>query len=113
MQVAVGNGRYYGGGMTIVDDAAIDDARLDLYALPRLPGWRLAVLLPILRWGWHRPIGDILSLHGREIAVETDRSLRVNADGEVRARTPVVFRVVPKAIRVFVPSPPSGTLDGV
>ncbi|MBK8210191.1 MAG: lipid kinase [Rhodospirillales bacterium] len=112
MQLAVGNGRYYGGGMTIVDDAAIDDARLDLYALPRLPGWRLAVLLPILRWGWHRPIDDILSLHGQEIAVETDRPLRVNVDGEVRARTPVVFRVVPKAIRVFVPSPPDGTQGG-
>ena len=104
MQIGVGNGRYYGGGMTIVDDAAIDDSRLDLYALPRLPGWRLAVLLPILRWGWHRPIEGILSLHGREIAVDTDPSLSVNVDGEVRARTPVRFRVVPRAIRVFAPS---------
>lgn len=104
MQVAVGNGRFYGGGMTIVEDAAIDDVRLDLYALPRLPGWRLVVLLPVLRWGWHRPIEDILSLHGCEIAVDTGRPLPVNVDGEVRARTPVVFRVVPKAIRVFAPS---------
>jgi YegS/Rv2252/BmrU family lipid kinase len=104
MQIAVGNGRFYGGGMTIVDDAAIDDHRLDLYALPRLPGWRLLVLLPVLRWGWHRPIEDILSLHGQEIAVETDRPLRVNVDGEVRARTPVVFRVLPHSLRVFVPA---------
>ena len=66
MQIAVGNGRFYGGGMTIVADAAIDDGRLDLYALPRLRWWRLLVLLPILRWGWHRPIESILSLHGAE-----------------------------------------------
>jgi YegS/Rv2252/BmrU family lipid kinase len=104
MQIAVGNGRFYGGGMTIVDDATIDDHRLDLYALPRLPGWRLLVLLPVLRWGWHRPVEDILSLHGQEIAVETERSLAVNVDGEVRARTPVVFRVLPRSIRVFVPA---------
>jgi YegS/Rv2252/BmrU family lipid kinase len=104
MQIAVGNGRFYGGGMTIVDDATIDDHRLDLYALPRLTGWRMLVLLPVLRWGWHRPVEDILSLHGQEIAVDTDRSLAVNVDGEVRARTPVVFRVLPCSIRVFVPA---------
>jgi len=104
MQIAVGNGRHYGGGMTIVDDAAIDDDRLDLYALPRLPGWRLLVLLPILRWGLHRPVQSILSLHGREIHVETERPMRVNVDGEIVARTPARFRVIPGAIEVFAPA---------
>lgn len=104
MQIAVGNGRFYGGGMTIVDDAAIDDGRLDLYALPRLRGWRLLVLLPILRWGWHRPVASILSLHGREITIETDRTLDINVDGEVRSRTPARFSVVPRALEVFVPA---------
>lgn len=103
MQIAVGNGRHYGGGMTIVDDAAIDDGRLDLYALPQLPGWRLLVFLPILRWGLHRPIESILSLHGREIQVEPDRPLEIDVDGEVRGCTPAHFRVVPRAIEVFVP----------
>jgi len=103
MQIAVGNGRFYGGGMTIVDDAAIDDSRLDLYALPRLPGWRLLVLLPILRWGLHRPVENILSLQGREIRIETGRPLAVNVDGEVRARTPATLRVVPRALTVFAP----------
>jgi YegS/Rv2252/BmrU family lipid kinase len=104
MQITVGNGRHYGGGMTIVEDAAIDDGRLDLYALPRLPAWRLLVILPILRWGLHRPIESILSLHGRKIEVETDRPLEVNVDGEVRTRTPAHFRIVPRAIEVFVPA---------
>ena len=103
MQIAVGNGRHYGGGMTIVDDAAIDDGRLDLYALPPASGWRLLVLLPILRWGLHRPIESVLSLHGREIEVESDRPLKINVDGEIRARTPARFHVVPRAIEVFVP----------
>lgn len=105
MQVAVGNGRYYGGGMTIVDDAAIDDGRLDLYALPRVRGWRLLVFVPILRWGLHRPVESILSLHGREIEIETSRPLAVNVDGEVRAQTPARMRVVPAALPVFVPAP--------
>lgn len=105
MQVAVGNGRHYGGGMTVVEDAAIDDGRLDLYALPRLRCWQLLVLLPVLRWGWHRPVGHILSLHGSEITVETDRRLRLNVDGEVDGWTPAHFRVIPKALSVFSPRP--------
>jgi diacylglycerol kinase (ATP) len=110
MQVAVGNGRHYGGGMTIADDAAIDDGRLDLYALPSLPVWRLLMILPILRWGLHRPIESILSLRGGEIRVEPDRPLEISVDGEVRGRAPAHFRVVPLAIEVFVPAtaPQSG-----
>lgn len=104
MQVAVGNGRYYGGGMTIVDDAAIDDSRLDAYALPPLPRWRLIAIVPALRWGTHRPLQDICSLHGTEISIETDRPMPINVDGEVIAKTPAVFRVVPRALSVFVPA---------
>jgi diacylglycerol kinase family enzyme len=33
LQIAVGNGRFYGGGMAVAADAAIDDHRLDLYSL--------------------------------------------------------------------------------
>ena len=33
IQIAIGNGRYYGGGMAVTDDAAIDDQRLDLHSL--------------------------------------------------------------------------------
>jgi YegS/Rv2252/BmrU family lipid kinase len=101
LQVAVGNGRYYGGGMTIVADAAIDDGRLDVYALRPFRWWRLLVLLPALRWGWHRSIDDVLSLHGTAVTVDTDRPMAINVDGEVIARTPAEFRVVPGALSVF------------
>lgn len=30
LQIAVGNGRHYGGGLTVAEDAKIDDQRLDL-----------------------------------------------------------------------------------
>jgi YegS/Rv2252/BmrU family lipid kinase len=105
IQVSVGNGRHYGGGMTIVEDAAIDDARLDVYALPPLPRWRLITLVPALRRGTHRPLDDVYSLHGAEIVLETDRPMPVNVDGEIAATTPAVFRVMHRAISVFVPPP--------
>ena len=33
MQIAVGNGRFYGGGTVVAEDAVIDDGHLDLYSL--------------------------------------------------------------------------------
>ncbi|MFO1152293.1 MAG: lipid kinase [Rhodospirillales bacterium] len=103
IQVSIGNGRHYGGGMTIVDDASIDDGRLDVYVLPPMPRWRLLSIVPALRRGTHRPLPDVFSLHGTEIEVHTDRSMPINVDGEVAASTPAVFRVLREALSVFVP----------
>lgn len=103
IQLAVGNGRHYGGGMTIIDDATIDDGRLDFYALPPQPRWRLLTLLGVLRWGKHRRVAGIHVLHGRRIAIDTVPPMKVNVDGEVTQTTPVEFRVVPGALSVFAP----------
>ncbi|HSO41557.1 MAG TPA: lipid kinase [Rhodospirillales bacterium] len=106
IQVAVGNGRYYGGGMTVAEDATIDDRRLDLYAIERQRWWRLAVMLPALRWGKHKLVEGIHTLHGERIHIETDPPMSINVDGEVVAETPADFRVLPAALPVFVPQPP-------
>jgi YegS/Rv2252/BmrU family lipid kinase len=103
MQITVGNGRHYGAGMTIVEDAAIDDGRLDLIALPPVRRWRWLVLLPMLRWGRHRGAEEVTALNGQTIRIETERPMAVNVDGEVLAETPVDFSVMPAALEMFVP----------
>jgi diacylglycerol kinase (ATP) len=103
MQITVGNGRYYGGGMNISHDAAIDDERLDLYSLKPLTLWQLIRLLPALRAGHHRDLDSVLVLQGRNIEVRTRRSRSVTTDGELSTRTPARFEVVPKALGVYVP----------
>lgn len=108
IQIAVGNGRHYGGGMTIVDDASIDDGRLDVYALPPHPWWRLMALAPVLRWGLHRPIDAIHSRAGEVVEIETERPLPVNVDGEVLTETPARFDVLRGAISVFAPAQAPG-----
>lgn len=105
IQIAVGNGRYYGGGMTVADDATIDDRRLDLYAIERQRWWRLMVVLPALRWGKHKLIDGVHTLSGEVIRIETDRPMAINVDGEVIAETPADFRVLPAVLPVFVPQP--------
>jgi YegS/Rv2252/BmrU family lipid kinase len=103
VQIAVGNGRYYGGGMAVVHDAAIDDQRLDLYSLEMDHWWQIIPLLPAMRQGRHIDWPNVRALQGQEIIVTTRRPHSINTDGEITTHTPAVFRVIPQAIAVFVP----------
>lgn len=103
IQIAVGNGRYYGGGLTVADDAEIDDEWLDLYSLEPLGPAKLLTLMPALWFGKHGAWSGVHLMRGREIRIETSRPRSINTDGEVTTRTPALFRVVPDAISVIVP----------
>lgn len=103
VQIAVGNGRYYGGGMTVVYDATIDDQRLDLYSLELQHWWQIIALLPAMRGGRHTTLPGVRALSGQEIKVHTRKPRPINTDGEITSYTPAEFRVIPKALAVFVP----------
>ena len=103
VHVAVGNGRHYGGGMTISEGASIDDGRLDLYSLEVRSLWRLLLLAPALRNGRHQAWEEIHTLSGDEIELRTRRPRSVNTDGEITTRTPAHFRVLRGALGVYVP----------
>jgi diacylglycerol kinase (ATP) len=103
IQISVGNGRYYGGGMTIAADAAIDDGVLDVVSLAPQGLVELILNLPALRWGRHEGAQRVRHWRCREIEIRTVRSMPVNTDGEVTTRTPAHIVVVPKALSVYVP----------
>jgi YegS/Rv2252/BmrU family lipid kinase len=103
IQIAIGNGRYYGGGMAITDDAAIDDQRLDLYSLELQHWWQVFPLLWRLPRGQQRLLPWVRVLHSQEIEIVTHKSLRINTDGELTVSTPARFRVIPRALTVCVP----------
>lgn len=103
IHVAVGNGRHYGGGMTVSEHASIADGQLNVYSLEIRSFWRLLWLLPALRSGRHRPWSEIRTLVGDEIEIRTRRPRSVNADGEIITKTPAVFRVLRDALEVNVP----------
>jgi YegS/Rv2252/BmrU family lipid kinase len=105
MQIAVGNGRFYGGGTVVAAQAAIDDGHLDLYSLELRTVWRLALMLPSFRSGDHGTWKEVRTRRSTEFEISTRRPYPVNADGELIAETPAVFKVHPKAIRVLCPDP--------
>jgi diacylglycerol kinase (ATP) len=103
VQVTVGNGRHYGGGMTVAATAALDDGLLHGYSLEVRHGWQLLALAPALRHGRYEAWRAVRSFACRELEVRTRRPRPVNADGEIITTTPARFRVHPRAVRVYAP----------
>jgi YegS/Rv2252/BmrU family lipid kinase len=108
LQISVGNGRFYGGGAVVRDDASITDGQLDLYSLEHSHVWRLLFLLGSFRQGTHGMWDEVRVERGTTFEVRTRRPRPVNADGELVTTTPARFTVLPGAIRVFVPPPAAG-----
>ncbi len=104
MQIAVGNGRFYGGGTVVASHAEIDDGHLDLYSLEMRQVWRLALMLPSFRSGEHGAWSEVHTARGTEFQILTVKPRPVNADGEIITETPARFAVHPNAVSVFVPA---------
>jgi YegS/Rv2252/BmrU family lipid kinase len=103
IQASVGNGRHYGGGMTVSEDATVDDGKLDFYSLEVDHWWRLIALLPALRRGTHGEAADVRAFATKEIVLRTKKPRPVNTDGELATHTPAHFKVISKAVRIFAP----------
>jgi diacylglycerol kinase (ATP) len=98
--LAIGNGRFYGGGATVFERAMIDDQCLDLFSLAPLPLWRMILLAAWVRSGRHHAADQVFSAHGSTISIATGRRLPDSADGEMLTRTPARFDVLPQALSV-------------
>ena len=103
-QIAIGNGRHYGGGIIVEETAAIDDGHLDLYSLEMTNLWKLALMLRSFRSGTHGAWREVRTARCVEFDIETNETMPVNADGEIVTSTPAHFKVHPKAISVFAPA---------
>jgi diacylglycerol kinase (ATP) len=103
LQVAVGNGRFYGGGMVIAPGAGIDDRSLDIYAI-RLGRRRdLVGVARYLKSGDFVRNESVDHFRTRRVLLETEPELPVNVDGELVAQTPEEFSVASNALHVIVP----------
>jgi diacylglycerol kinase (ATP) len=103
LQVAVGNGRFYGGGMVVAPESGIDDNLLDIYAIDL---GRRRDLIGVARY---LKSGDFIRIEGvhhfstSRVQLATDPEMAVNIDGEVVAMTPQDFSVAQNALHVLVP----------
>jgi diacylglycerol kinase (ATP) len=104
IQIAVGNGRHYGGGMTVSAQAQIDDGTCFLYSVKPSSVWEVLKSALAFRSGQFKPHHPVDLDQGRNIEIRTSRRMAVTADGELVTHTPAKFTVCKAAIKVFVPS---------
>jgi diacylglycerol kinase (ATP) len=104
LQIAVGNGSYYGGGLRVASEAAIDDQQLNLYSLEIKHWWQTIPLLLTLSQGTHGSLEFVRTLDSEELKIHTRRKHPINTDGEITTTTPATFKVIPEALCVFVSS---------
>lgn len=102
-QIAVGNGRYHGGGVAVREDAEIDDGKLMLYSLEPGSLLKVALLAPLFRRGEHVRWQEVRTATGAAMTIRTDRPMPVNLDGDLATSTPLELGVLPEAIEVFAP----------
>lgn len=103
LQVAVGNGRHYGGGSIVHEHASILDGHLDLYSLNPRAVWKLALQFGAFRSGRHGLWAEVQTSRCVEFDVHTRTPRPINVDGDIVTETPAHFIVRPAAIEVFAP----------
>ena len=103
VHLAVGNGRYYGGGMIVAPGSAVDDHTLDVYAIEATDPLRLGRIAWGLRTGGFVSSERVHHWRTQEVCLITHPRLPVNLDGELARKTPARFAVDPDALKVLVP----------
>jgi YegS/Rv2252/BmrU family lipid kinase len=104
LQITVANGRYYGSGLVIADDATIDDERLDFHSLEIQHWWEILPLIPSAMRGKSVIGRGVRTIEAKEFNLYTKTPYPINTDGERTTKTPAQFRVLPHRLSVFMPS---------
>lgn len=101
--VAIGNGKYIGGGMKVTPDAEIDDGLFDICIVNKLSKAKLMMLFPSIFKGDHISIKPTVEMYrGKEIYVEAiEDRLLINADGNIIGTTPATVSIIGNKINLI------------
>lgn len=102
VQLTVANSQRFGGFIT-VEDAAIDDGWLDLYAVEVESLSQLFSLAGVIAARKRRSARGLRTLRSTAFDVWTARPHHISADGEPAGSTPARFEVLRRAVRMLVP----------
>jgi diacylglycerol kinase (ATP) len=103
IQVAVGNGRYVGGGAPLLPRADPSDGLIDVsVSYTESPRRRIAYAFSVRR-GEHHRRDDVVYLRGTSVEVRGD-ALRCTSDGELtEASAHHAWHIEPGALTMYVP----------
>ncbi len=102
----VANARYFGGGMMIAPDAAINDGLLDVINIGDIGTLKVLLNAWSLYRGTHGRLDEVKTTLARRVEIRpaNEETVLIETDGELPGRLPAVYEVIRDAIRVRVPS---------
>ena len=95
------NTPWYGHGMRVAPQAALDDGQIEVCFVRRIGKLRLLRLFPKVYRGSHIGLPEVEYFRSARLRIESQSPLDVHADGELVGRTPVEVSVAPRALRVI------------
>jgi len=105
VNVAIANGRYFGGGMKIAPEASTSDGAFDIIAMHELTRAQGIALSPRLYQGTHIGQPGVRFARGTMIEAEAlvpRAEVLIDMDGETPGRLPLVARVARGALKIRV-----------
>jgi len=102
--VAIANGRFFGGGMMIAPQAELDDGKFDVVALGDISLWDIIVIGTKLYRGTHMTHPKVRRIKASTICaepVDSCEQVLIDNDGETPGRLPATFEILPSALTVI------------
>jgi diacylglycerol kinase (ATP) len=98
--VAICNGRYFGGGMQIAPEAEVNDGLFDIIVLDSISTPELILKTNSIYKGNHIEDSNILSYRAKKVEAKSDQDVFLDVDGEALGKLPATFEVMPSVIKV-------------
>lgn len=101
--VAVGNGKYFGGGMKVTPNAEIDDGLLDVVIARKTKKSKLVQLFTKLFKGTHMSDPIVEHYKCKKFSIMSSDEIFINTDGNLIGKVPAQIEVGNDKINVIIP----------
>ena len=99
--IAIGNSKYYGGGIKILPEAEMADGDLDVCLIDSTNIFQKLQFLPKLVKGKHTNIPVVHMLKGKNITVAATRKIPLSIDGEIVYTNRFRAKILEKSIKII------------
>jgi YegS/Rv2252/BmrU family lipid kinase len=99
--ISIGIGRFSGGGMMQTPHAIADDGLFDITIIKKIRKGDILMSLKKLYDGSILEHPKIEGFKGKDILIDSDPLIHVEADGESLGHSPIEFQLLPKSINIL------------
>ena len=99
--IAIGNNKYYGGGVKALPDADISDGKLNICLIDSTTFIQKLMFLPKYSKGKHEKIKLVKLLKGKEVSVVSYKKIPVSIDGEIVLTNRFKAKIEEKSVNII------------